>query len=141
MSVFRDLSPVGLIAAGVLAFAGSAAQAAPADPAQPSDHLAKCFYMRDWENWTAASGRDDLMYLRVRTHDVYRIELSGGTSLLHWPDAHIVNVVRGADSVCYPIDLDMSVSDGQGFREHLFVKSIAKLSPEEVAAIPKKDRP
>ncbi|QUD89965.1 hypothetical protein [Phenylobacterium montanum] len=141
MSVFKGVLPAGLIAAGALVFGGAAMADAPAAPAQPSNHLDKCFYIRDWQNWTAASDRNDVMYLRVRTHDVYKIELSGGTNLLHWPDVHIVNEVRGPDSVCYPIDLDMSVSDGHGFREHLFVKSIAKLSPEEVAAIPKKDRP
>ncbi len=143
MSIFQGVFRTSLIAAGALALTAGAAYAAPADPAKPatSGRLDKCFYMHDWENWTAASDRDDVMYLRVRMHDVYRVDLAAGTNLLHWPDMHIVNKVFGVDSVCYPIDLDMAISDGHGMYEHLFPKAITKLTPEQVAALPKKDRP
>lgn len=144
MSAFQSVFRSGLIAAGVLVLTAPGAQAAPTDPAKTaaaSDRLEHCFYQSDWENWTAASDKDDVIYLRVRFHDVYRIQFAGGSSLLHWPDVHIVNKVNGGDSVCYPIDLDLSLSDGHGMFERLIVKSIAKLTPEQVAAIPKKDRP
>src|SRR5437773_943951 len=111
MSVFQGVFRASLIAAAALALTAANGQAAPTDPAKPApkDHLDRCFYMRDWENWTAASGRDDVIYLRVRMHDVYRVEFANGTNLLHWPDVHIVNKIYGVDSVCYPIDLDISV--------------------------------
>jgi hypothetical protein len=39
------------------------------------------------------------------------------------------------------MDLDLRVSDGFGFAMPIMAKSITKLSAEQVAAIPKKDRP
>ena len=72
--------------------------------------------------------------------EIYQIDLSGSSSLLTEPDSHLINEVRGSDSVCSPIDLDLKVAN-DGFVEPLFVKSIAKLTPEQVAAIPKKDLP
>jgi hypothetical protein len=74
-------------------------------------------------------------------HDVYRVQLSAGSRELQWPDAHLVSKTRGSDSVCDALDLDLSVSDGHGFREPLIATSITKLTPDEVAAIPPKFRP
>ncbi len=142
MSVLKGAIRAGLIAAGLSMAAAAAQAAAPVDPSKPppaSDHLDKCFYLSDWENWTSPS--DDVIYLRVRTNDVYKIALSTPSSELRWPDVHLVNRVYGVDSVCYPIDLDMSVSDGTGIHERLIAKAITRLTPEEIAAIPKKYRP
>jgi hypothetical protein len=50
-------------------------------------------------------------------------------------------VVRGINTVCSPLDLDLRVSDGYGIAMPIMAKSITKLSAEEIAAIPKKDRP
>ena len=50
-------------------------------------------------------------------------------------------LTRGSDTVCDALDLDLSVSDGHGFREFLIATSITKLTPAEVAAIPLKFRP
>jgi hypothetical protein len=76
----------------------------------------------------------------VHVRDIYRLDLSYGSTLLTWPDSHLINVMRGTNSICYPIDLDLKVGNN-GFLEPLFIKSITKLTPEEVAAIPKKDLP
>ncbi len=50
-------------------------------------------------------------------------------------------MVRGSDRICTPIDLDLRVSDGFGMAMPIRAKTITKLTPEEIAAIPKKDRP
>ena len=139
MTRFRALLTAGLFAAGLVALTGLPAQAdPPAAPAAPaaSDHLDKCFYLSDWRGWSAPS--ENVIYMRVHMHDIYRVELSSGTSLLQAPAVHLVSEVRGPDSVCYPIDLDLWVSDGQGFKERLMAKSISKLTAAEIAAIPKK---
>ena len=136
--VFRS----GLVAAGILALSAFApagvAQAADAAAAPPaaSDHLDKCFYLSDWQGWSAPS--ENVIYMRVRMHDIYRLDLSAGSSLLQSPAVHLVNKVRGSDSVCWPLDLDLAVSDGMGMRMPLMVKAISKLTPEQIAAIPKK---
>jgi hypothetical protein len=55
---------------------------------------------------------------------------------------HLINKVRGSDWICSPLDLDLQVADSHGgFREPLIVKSITRLTPEQVAAIPKRDLP
>jgi hypothetical protein len=97
-----------------------------------------CFFTRDWSNWHAPT--KDMIYLRVNVRDIYRIDLNYGSQMLTWPDSHLINEVRGTDSVCSPIDLDLKVAE-DGIIEPLFVKAITRLTPEEVAAIPKKDLP
>jgi hypothetical protein len=52
-------------------------------------------------------------------------------------------VLHGSDMICSPLDLQLSVADsgGGGFKTFLIAKAIIKLTPEEAAAIPKKDQP
>ena len=79
--------------------------------------------------------------MKVRHRDVYRVDLSHGANQLTSPGVHLVSVVRGSDQVCQPIDLDLRVSDGYGFAMPIMAKAITRLTPEEIAALPKKDRP
>ncbi len=123
-----------LIIAAALGLAGAAqADTPPLGKPAPS-----CFRSMDWSGWHAPDR--NTIYLRVRMKDVYRLDLASGSSLLTWPTSHLINNVRGTDSVCGPIDLDLKVAE-DGFVEPLFIKSITKLTPEQVAAIPKKDLP
>ncbi|MDB5457396.1 MAG: hypothetical protein JWP92_2981 [Caulobacter sp.] len=128
----------GLIAAAALAFtAGAAVADVPAKPAKP---VRSCFQYSDWDGgWVAP--QPDVIYLRVRMKDVYRLDLNNGSNLLTSPGVHLVSVVRGGGTVCSPIDLNLKVSDSSGIAIPLFVKAITKLTPEQVAALPKKSRP
>ncbi len=54
---------------------------------------------------------------------------------------HLVSIHRGSSSICDALDLDLRLSDGHGFSEPLIARSMTKLTPEEVAAIPAKYRP
>jgi len=137
MSTVSNLVQGALIAAGLVALSTSAG-AAPAGPSAP-DHPRSCFFINEWRGWKAPS--PDVLYLGVNMHDVYRVQLSSGSPELQWPDAHLVSKTRGSDSVCDALDLDLSVSDGHGFREPLIATSITRLTPDEVAAIPPKLRP
>jgi len=147
MTIIPKLA-AALIAAGALsmttaAVAGGEAHVTPnglGDTTSASPNRARnCFYLSQWEGWR--SPNPDVIYLRVRINDIYRIDLSHGTSLLQDPFAHLVNREHGDDSVCDPIDLNLSVSDGSGLREPLFPKAITKLTPQQIAAIPPKDLP
>ena len=110
-----------------------------AGPAAAGDR-APCFFITQWQGWKAPS--PDVIYLGVNMHDVYRVDLSAGSPQLQWPNVHLISIVRGGgDSICSAIDLDLKVSDTLGFATPLIAKSLTKLTPEEVAAIPKKDRP
>ena len=129
---------IGLaIAAGLSATAASAAQGdAPAKAVKPAR---QCFYLSDWRGWTAPD--KDTLYMKVRGRDVYRVDLSWGSNQLTWPGSHLVSIVRGSDSICNPLDLDLRVSDGMGFSTPIRAKTITKLTPEQVKAIPKKYQP
>ncbi|MBU4434064.1 MAG: hypothetical protein KKC14_06600 [Alphaproteobacteria bacterium] len=133
---------ITLTAAAVsgLTFAGAALAQPPATPsaAKPARAERSCFSLSDWNGWSSPSR--DVLYMKVRQRDVYRVDLAHGTNQLSSPGSYIVNVVRGSDQVCAPIDLDLRVSDG--FMDMpIRAKTITKLTPEEIAAIPKKDRP
>ncbi len=126
----------GAVAAALIGLAGAASAATP------DNRLASqsCFRTTDWQGWHAPN--DKTLYLRVRMHDIYRLDLNFSSSMLTWPDSHLVNVVHGPDIVCSPIDLQLSVAQGTGIgRDFLMIKTITKLTPEEIAAIPKKDLP
>ncbi|MGA2951986.1 MAG: DUF6491 family protein [Caulobacteraceae bacterium] len=99
-----------------------------------------CFFINQWQGWHATDA--NTVYLRVSMKDIYRLDLSAGSQELTWPGSyHLVSVVRGSDSICTPLDLQLAVSDGRGFYQPLIVKTITKLTPDQIDALPKKDRP
>ena len=128
---------IGIALAGLGASAASAAQGdAPAKAVKPAR---QCFYLSDWHGWSAPN--KDTLYMKVNNRDVYRVDLAFGSNSLTWPGSHLVSVVRGPDSVCGPNDLDLRVGDGFGMPIPIRAKAITKLTPEEIQALPKKDRP
>ena len=130
---------IRIAAAMGLAVTAALACASPASAA-PSEHSnAPCFFISQWQGWTAPSA--DVLYLGVNLHDVYRVDLSVGSPELQAPDVHLVSVSRGSSSICGPLDLDLKVADLGGFSSPLIAKKLTKLTPEEVAAIPRKYRP
>jgi len=131
--------PEKLFRRGLIATALSLSTLVPvvgtASPASTNN----CFYVTQWQGWKSPS--PDVIYLGVNMHDVYRVDLSAGSSMLSWPNMHLVSIVRGSDSICTAIDLDLKISDDHGFTEPLIAKNLTKLTPDQVAAIPKKFRP
>jgi hypothetical protein len=99
-----------------------------------------CFLANDWRGWRSPS--PTVIYIRVRLNDVYRLDLSAGSWQLQDPAVHLVNVVRGPAWICGPIDFDLELADNHGVtRQGLIVKSMQRLTPDEVKAIPAKFRP
>lgn len=136
----KTMIRAGLLTTVLLAAAAPALAAGSDDAQSPATRPARsCFYLSDWDNWSAPDR--DTLYMKVRNRDVYQVDLSHGTSLLTSPGVHLVSIQRGTDSVCGPLDLDLRVSDGWGMAMPIMAKKITKLTPEQVAAIPKKDRP
>lgn len=127
---FRSLMPA-LAAAGVLSLAGAAA-------ARPAVN-APCFFVTQWNGWKAPDA--NTLYLGVNQHEVYQVDLSAGSPQLQYPSMHLVSIVRGSSSICSSLDLDLKIADNNGFSTPLIAKSLRKLTPEEVAAIPRKYRP
>jgi hypothetical protein len=127
-----------LAAALVLSLGAGAAHA----DKTPDPKHASCFLSRDWQGWTAPeSGKGDVLYIKVNLHDYYRVELTPGSHAHKYPGAFLVNEVRGSNWICSALDLDLHISDDLGFRQPLIARSMRKLTPAEVAAIPRKDLP
>jgi hypothetical protein len=127
------------LGAGLMAAAGLALASGPASAETSASSNPPCFFITQWRGWKSPS--PDVIYLGVNMHDVYRVELSGGSPELQWPDVHLVSRSFGSDSVCSALDLQLEVADTTGFREALIARKLTKLTPDEVAAIPRKYRP
>lgn len=117
----------------------TAVTAAAADAPAAKPDRAPCFFVTQWQGWKSPS--PDIIYLKVNNRDVYQVDLSAGSYQLQSAGYHLVSQVRGSSSICSALDLDLAVSDGRGFSQPLIAKSLTKLTPEQVAAIPPKYRP
>jgi hypothetical protein len=124
----------------ILAAAAAAALTASAANAATTNDHQNCFLGRDWESWTAP-GDGDAIIIRVHLNDYYKIELTKGSHVRKDPDRFLVNQQRGSSWICSPLDLDLQIADHSGFRQPLIARSLRKLTPQEVAALPKKDKP
>lgn len=127
-----------LIAAAATAVLGLAGTAHAATSDKTPNATRNCFLTQDWQGWRGADA--NTIYLRVHAHDFYRLDLSSGSNMVTDQSNHLVSNVRGSNWICSPLDLDLKISDGHIVLP-LIVKSITKLTPEQVAAIPKKILP
>ena len=127
------------VLSGAAGPAGKAAIAAPGvDTAATAASAGSCFKRSDVRNHTV--GGPKTLYLDVAGRDVYRIEMSNSClASAVSSDPLIFNNQTGTQSVCKPLDLDITVSAAGPSR--CIVSSISKLSPAEIAALPKKMRP
>src|SRR5205809_1079418 len=119
----RLLAAAALGAVGIAGLSITPLTAASAASSAPRH----CFFINEWQGWKSPS--PNILYLGVRMHDVYRVELSGGSYSLQSPDMHLVSISRGSSSVCDALDLDLRLSDGHGFSEPLIARSMTKLTP------------
>jgi hypothetical protein len=125
-----------------LVFAASVAVSLPAwsEPVAPNAHPLRCFYSTEFENWKAPDART--IFIRVRPRRYFRLDLTGACSLLTFPDSHLVTRFRGSDTICSALDWDLKVAESSGgIGEACIVRAMTELTPEEVAAIPKRFQP
>jgi hypothetical protein len=119
---------IALVIAAVAALAPAAASAE------------SCFRVHD----IAATRKVDNQTLNLRVHvnEFYRLTTKGSCLSSHTPSDPLVLKTAGAsDQVCKPLDLDLGVKVGSTGVSHCIVDSIVKLTPEEVAALPKGQKP
>jgi hypothetical protein len=133
MQMLRSSISSVLVAALLIA-AGAATAATDKAPRDA------CFLSNSWKGWTAP-GDGDFLYLRINLNDIYRVDLTPGTHVRKGADNFLVSEVRGSNWICTPLDLDLQLSDHNGFRQPLIARSLRKLTPAEIAAIPRKDLP
>jgi hypothetical protein len=99
----------------------------------------QCIRSHDIRNHTIAD-RETLL-LSGRDKSTYRVTvkgscLAGATS----SDPIITRNPPGSSIICKPIDMDIGISKND-FESQCIVDSIVKLTPEQVAALPRKLRP
>jgi hypothetical protein len=133
-----------LLAAGtavsLTAIVGAASLgASPAAQAQPaSDPARQCFYTHNIDGYNAVDNRT--LLVRVSGRNIYRVKLMNACPGLTFRHTMVLKTASGGGSVCGAIDLTLGFTD-HGISESCPVHDIHKLSPDEVAAIPKHDLP
>ena len=127
---------LGRLAAGVVAASAMLGGAASAADTGGRN----CFMVNDWHGWSSPS--PDVLYLAVNFRDVYKAELAQPMEGLNLVDTVVVSDEAGPQTVCGAVDLHLIMTHrGGGSRQGLIVRSLTRLTPEEIAAIPKKYRP
>ena len=129
-----------LMAAGGALAAGIALGAAL--PAAASDKVDKparqaCFFTRDVNGFSAADDRT--VYVKVGVKDVYRLDLFSRCPDIDW-NWRIGIQSHGSDWICSPLDATIIAQSPIG-PQRCEVNNVTKLTPEEIAALPKKSRP
>jgi hypothetical protein len=139
----RNPKAVLAILAGAGAAAATAvlaAQTAPLPPPPPSGaSLApgQCILSRDIQNHVVADSHTLLIAVKG---DVYRITVGNNCLATAINNDPILLQHPGTTFICKPVDLDVTVSRG-GAPSRCITDSLAKLTPEEVAALPRQLRP
>jgi hypothetical protein len=137
MSKFNMISRPALAASAAISLAACVGTMPPAPGSLAS---ADCFSSTQWNGWS--SPVDDVIYLKVRNNDVYRVDLVPGSGRnLESGSQFIISEVRGSSRICSANDLQLWMADSVGFRTPLFPKLLRKLTPVEVAALAPGDRP
>jgi hypothetical protein len=119
--------------AAALALAGTA-RAAPAHAAAGDK---SCFFSRNISGWRAAD--DQTVYLRVGVRDVYKLDLMTRCPDIDWNEKIGIKS-RGSSWICSGLDAEI-ISPSTIGPQRCPVQTLRKLTPQEVAALPKKDRP
>ena len=131
---------IGLAAsAAVLAGAGLSTPVAVAQPAAAdSGQGNQCFYTRNINGFQAPDDRT--VYIRVGVRDIYRLSLMVGCTGLTFRQGIGLESTPGDSWICSPIQATVVYRD-TGIRNRCPVSDIHKLTPAEIAALPKRDLP
>ncbi|HET6972210.1 MAG TPA: DUF6491 family protein [Phenylobacterium sp.] len=127
-----------ILAASLLALAAASPALAAKSPTEPANGSRKqCFWTREVNNFAAAD--EHVVNVRVGVKDVYQFEMLGRCPDVDW-NQRIALVSRGSDYICSGIDAEIVTHSPIG-PMRCPVKNIHKLTPPEIAALPKRARP
>ena len=110
---------------------GQAAAQAPKAPKA-------CFSARNVSNFAVVD--DKTLNIRVGTRDVYQLDLLGVC-----PDIESQNEIaiksRGSSFICSPFDATILAQGPFGRQQRCEVRGMRKLTPDEVAILPSREKP
>ena len=115
---------------------GAATAGAPETP-KPAKARSQCFWTHEVNNF--ASSDDRIVNLRVGVNDYYQLEMLGRCQDVDWTQS-IGIVSRGSSSICTGLDAEIIAPTSIG-PQRCAVKTVRKLTPEEVKALPRRARP
>ncbi len=119
------------------ALTGSVATAKSNQAAPDSLPSNQCFRTSDIENSVQVS--ETRLNILTRDRRYIRVETNGRCFYPPFIDPYVLRV-EGSDLICSPIDMDLSAGP-PGFRTPCIVSKLTQLTPSEVAAMPKKEKP
>src|SRR4051794_13947333 len=135
------ISALAIFGTAAVATAALAAKESPLSPPPPAGTglpKGQCIRSHDIRNHTVADSHTLLLDVQRST---YRVTVDGaclGGAVDS--DPIITREPPGSAIICKPIDMDLSISKG-GFVSRCIVKSVVKMTPQEVAALPRKLKP
>ncbi|HVJ01100.1 MAG TPA: DUF6491 family protein [Sphingomonas sp.] len=99
----------------------------------------RCFLPREVRNFTAVNSTT----VNVRVgRDIYRIETFGFCPDLGWTNRMAIRTTGGSSMICVGSGLGVSIlTRGPSGRRSCQVRSIRALTPQEIQALPRRDRP
>lgn len=125
-------------AAAVLAGWAAVADGAPPAKSNGAQTGRQCFPAREVANFAAPD--DHTVYLRAGVKDVYRVDVFGGCLDIDW-SLRVGIRSYGSSFICVGDPAELIVPNRTIGTQRCQVKVVAKLTPEEVAALPKRARP
>jgi len=114
--------------------------ATPALAAPKADAAPKCFMTQAIQGHTI--GDERTLYLNVGGKSVYRVDMSNNCFAGAGPTDPVTLKSRGSASICGEQDLDVGATvNGGGLSSRCIVDKMTKLTPAQVAALPKGVKP
>ena len=117
--------------------AQAGAQTSPPDRSSRPQNA--CFNVRMIDNFNAPD--ESTVYIRVNVNEIYRLKLFAPCPNVNWDQSIALQNRSGSSWICDPLDAELLVRDPGLGRQRCPVSEMRKLTPAEVAALPKKDRP
>ena len=124
--------PLAAAVAALLALGAPAASAAD-KPATHND----CFWTRNVDGFAAPD--EHTLNVRVGVRDVYQFQMFGPCPDIDW-NQRIALVSRSGSNICSGMDAEV-VSHSPIGPQRSAVRSMRKLTPEEIAALPPRAKP
>jgi hypothetical protein len=127
-----------LAAAVAALFALGATASAPAYAKSPAaTGKTQCFFTRNADGFAAPD--EKTLYVRVGVRDVYQFEMFGRCPDIDW-NQRLALVSRPGSSICTGMDAEV-ISHSPIGPQRCPVRSVRKLTPDEVKALPPRSRP
>jgi hypothetical protein len=128
-------TPIALAAAAAALLALSTQ---PASAAKPASSGNECFWGRTVTNFAAPDDRT--LYVRAGGNQVYRFDMLGPCQDMDW-NQRLALVSHSGGSICSGMDAEVVNRVAGLGRQRCAIRNMHKLTPEEVAALPRNARP